>query len=162
VPDELPAAAPVASQPSAPAVPLTLPETLPEAPPEIPPPVPQLESLEQLDEELARSFDEPDAAGDFPRPAAVAGSRAAKFGVLDLDFDVDLPDGTAALSGMSASGADFDPVAIDQNKLELAHEYVALGDVAGARALINEVIASNDPSTRDAARTLLASLAPLS
>jgi len=36
-----------------------------------------------------------------------------------------------------------------------------LGDVAGARALINEVIDSNDPATREAARALLGSLAPL-
>ena len=51
---------------------------------------------------------------------------------------------------------------IARNKLELAHEYIALGDLGGARALINEVIDSNDHATRADAQALLSTLAPLS
>jgi FimV-like protein len=51
---------------------------------------------------------------------------------------------------------------IARNKLELAAEYIALGDVGGARTLIHEVIESNDAGTRDEAHALLATLAPLS
>ena len=51
---------------------------------------------------------------------------------------------------------------IARNKLDLAHEYIALGDLMGARTLINEVIESNDAATRADARALLATLAPMS
>ena len=51
---------------------------------------------------------------------------------------------------------------IARNKLDLAAEYIELGDLAGARTLINEVIESNDPATRNDARALLSTLAPLS
>jgi FimV-like protein len=51
---------------------------------------------------------------------------------------------------------------IARNKIELAAEYIALGDLGGARILIHEVIESNDPGTRDEAQALLATLAPLS
>jgi FimV-like protein len=51
---------------------------------------------------------------------------------------------------------------IARNKLDLAVEYIDLGDVVGARTLINEVIESNDADTRADARALLSTLAPLS
>jgi FimV-like protein len=51
---------------------------------------------------------------------------------------------------------------IARNKLELASEYIALGDLGGARTLLHEVIESNDADTRDEAHALLATLAPLS
>ena len=91
--------------------------------------------------------------------ASVAGQNAVKFGVLDLDFDLDLPEHS---THAPVSADELDPIAVSRNKLDLAQEYLALGDVAGARALTNEVIDSNDPATREAARSLLGSLAPLS
>ncbi len=91
--------------------------------------------------------------------AAVAGLGAARFGPLKLDFDLELPPSPA--QPLPA----FTPeqlAKIARNKLELASEYIQLGDLAGARTLINEVIESNDAGTRDEARALLSTLAPLS
>ncbi|MBB5406658.1 FimV-like protein [Paraburkholderia sp. HC6.4b] len=90
---------------------------------------------------------------------AVAGLGAAGFGALKLDFDLELPPSPAQpLSAFTP--ADLGRIA--RNKLELASEYIELGDLAGARALINEVIEANDPATRTEARALLSTLAPLS
>jgi FimV-like protein len=49
---------------------------------------------------------------------------------------------------------------IARNKLELAAEYIELGDLPGARTLLQEVIESNDSATRQQAATLLSTLAP--
>jgi pilus assembly protein FimV len=51
---------------------------------------------------------------------------------------------------------------IARNKLDLAVEYIELGDLSGARTLLQEVIESNDHATRQPAATLLSTLAPLS
>lgn len=100
-------------------------------------------------------------------PAAVSGLGAARFGALNLAFDLDLPgagNGTPATVATPAQPM-FSPeeiAKIARNKIELAAEYIALGDFGGARTLIHEVIESNDPGTRDEAHALLATLAPLS
>ncbi|MFX1764256.1 hypothetical protein PWP93_16975 [Paraburkholderia sp. A1RI-2L] len=90
---------------------------------------------------------------------SIAGLGAPRFGPLTLDFDLNLP----------ADSAEPLPVftpeqlsRIARNKLDLAHEYIALGDLAGARSLINEVIESNDHATRADAQALLSTLSPLS
>ncbi|WP_413187997.1 FimV/HubP family polar landmark protein [Paraburkholderia sacchari] len=90
---------------------------------------------------------------------SIAGLGAPRFGTLTLDFDLNLP----------SDSADPLPVftpeqlsRIARNKLDLAHEYIALGDLSGARALINEVIESNDHATRADAQALLSTLSPLS
>ncbi|GAB7526596.1 hypothetical protein PBS_55870 [Paraburkholderia sp. 2C] len=90
---------------------------------------------------------------------AIAGMGAARYGPLALDFDLELPPGPAQPLPT------FTPeelARIARNKLELAAEYIELGDVAGARTLINEVIESNDAATRNEARAMLSTLAPLS
>jgi FimV-like protein len=103
----------------------------------------------------------------MPAPPAVAGLGAARFGGLNLAFDLDLPgDGqgsptTVATPAQPMFSAE-ELAKIARNKLELAHEYIALGDVGGARTLIHEVIESNDAGTRAEAHALLATLAPLS
>lgn len=92
-------------------------------------------------------------------PGAIAGLGAPRFGALTLDFDLNLPPDPAEPLPV------FTPeqlARIARNKLELAHEYIALGDLAGARSLINEVIESNDHATRADAQALLSTLAPLS
>ncbi|MGH8779584.1 FimV/HubP family polar landmark protein [Paraburkholderia sp.] len=92
-------------------------------------------------------------------PTAIAGLGAARFGALNLDFDLELPPSPA--QPIPA----FTPeelARIARNKLDLASEYIELGDLNGARTLINEVIAANDIGTRDEARALLSTLAPLS
>lgn len=91
--------------------------------------------------------------------AAVAGLGAAGFGALKLDFDLELPPSPAQpLPAFTQA----DLVRIARNKLDLASEYIELGDLSGARSLINEVIEANDPATRTEARALLSTLAPLS
>ena len=90
---------------------------------------------------------------------ALAGLGAPRFGALTLDFDLNLPPDSAEPLPV------FTPeqlARIARNKLDLAKEYIALGDVAGARSLINEVIESNDHATRSDAQALLSMLAPLS
>ncbi|AHI67928.1 FimV/HubP family polar landmark protein [Burkholderia thailandensis] len=97
---------------------------------------------------------EPGAPSASPPPLGVA-----QFGALNLDFDLELP------SGPSASLPAFTPEAlakIARNKLELASEYVELGDLAGARTLLHEVIEADHADTRDEARVMLAKLADLS
>ncbi len=91
--------------------------------------------------------------------AAVAGLGAAGFGALKLNFDLELP--PSAAQPLPAF-TQVDLVRIARNKLDLASEYIELGDLAGARSLINEVIEANDPATRTEARALLSTLAPLS
>ena len=88
-----------------------------------------------------------------------AGFGAAGFGALNLDFDLELPPSPAQpLPAFTQA----DLVRIARNKLDLASEYIELGDLSGARTLINEVIEANDPATRTEARALLSTLAPLS
>jgi pilus assembly protein FimV len=117
-----------------------------------------------------QAFGEHDADASVPHVAdqivagtagqgAVAGLGAAGFGALKLDFDLELPP-SPAQPLPAFTPADLGRIA--RNKLELASEYIELGDLAGARALINEVIEANDPATRTEARALLSTLAPLS
>ena len=98
------------------------------------------------------------AAGTAGR-AAVAGLGAAGFGALNLDFDLELPPSPAQ---PLPSFTPQDMVRIARNKLDLASEYIELGDLAGARALIQEVIDTNDAASRSDARALLSTLRPLS
>ncbi|MBP0592077.1 pilus assembly protein FimV [Paraburkholderia sp. LEh10] len=91
--------------------------------------------------------------------AAVAGLGASRFGALKLDFDLELP---PSPSQVVPAFTPEELARIARNKLDLAVEYIDLGDVVGARTLINEVIESNDAATRADARALLSTLAPLS
>ncbi|CAG4886135.1 FimV/HubP family polar landmark protein [Paraburkholderia saeva] len=91
--------------------------------------------------------------------AAVAGLGAMPFGALKLDFDLELPP-SPAQSLPAFTQEDLSKIA--RNKLELAAEYIELGDLSGARTLVNEVIESNDAATRNEARALLSTLAPRS
>ncbi len=91
--------------------------------------------------------------------ASVAGLGASRFGPLSLDFDYNSP------ASQSEPLPAFTPEQIStiaRNKLELAVEYIELGDLSGARTLLQEVIESNDQATRQPAAALLSTLAPLS
>ncbi|CAD9229108.1 hypothetical protein BCEN4_930020 [Burkholderia cenocepacia] len=105
---------------------------------------------------------DPDAvtpAGPAGRPPAATSLPplgGAQFGALKLDFDLDLPSTPgAALPALTPN----ELARIARNKLDLAAEYVELGDLSGARTLLQEVIDANDVATRDDARALLAKLA---
>ncbi|MCG1019028.1 MULTISPECIES: FimV/HubP family polar landmark protein [Burkholderiaceae] len=93
-----------------------------------------------------------------PSVAPPPGVGAAPFGALNLDFDLNLP--PLAEQPCVVSTPD-ELAAIARNKLDLAVEYMELGDAAGARALVSEVIASNESTTLDEARKLHAVLTPL-
>ncbi|KXV11091.1 hypothetical protein CR51_07780 [Caballeronia megalochromosomata] len=89
--------------------------------------------------------------------ASVAGLGATKFGPLSLDFE--LGPASSRIEPLPAlTSAQLATIA--RNKLELAAEYIELGDLPGARTLLQEVIESNDPATRQQAATLLSTLAP--
>jgi FimV-like protein len=90
-------------------------------------------------------------------PASVAGLGATRFGPLSLDFDLG-PSSSATEPLPALTPAQLATIA--RNKLELAAEYIELGDLQGARTLLQEVIESNDPATRQQAATLLSTLAP--
>lgn len=100
-------------------------------------------------------------------PPNVTGLGAAPIGPLKLSFNLDLPGADGGEGAMAAAAPlpQFTPeqlAKIARNKLDLAAEYIALGDLGGARTLIHEVIESNDAATREDAHALLATLAPLS
>ncbi|WP_175857225.1 FimV/HubP family polar landmark protein [Burkholderia anthina] len=116
-----------------------------------------------------RAFDQDDDFDwdpDAASPATHAGGSStlsslpplggAQFGALKLDFDLDLPSTPGAV--LPALTPD-ELARIARNKLDLASEYVELGDLSGARTLLQEVIAANDAATHDDARALLAKLA---
>ncbi|KVW48656.1 FimV/HubP family polar landmark protein [Burkholderia ubonensis] len=128
-------------------------------------PRPPVGGGDQAPEQLAEQEEEPEwdggatlhgRSGATSSAPAFAPLGGAQFGALKLDFDLDLP----AAPGAAAPALTPDELArIARNKLELAGEYVELGDLAGARTLLQEVIDANDAATRDDARALLAKLA---
>ncbi|VWC89493.1 pilus assembly protein FimV [Burkholderia lata] len=123
-------------------------------------------SIDPAPEHPADQDDEFDWDPDAATPASQAGSPfapsslpplgGAQFGALKLDFDLDLPSAPgAALPALTPD----ELARIARNKLDLASEYVELGDLSGARTLLQEVVDANDAATRDDARALLAKLA---
>ncbi|KVQ62476.1 FimV/HubP family polar landmark protein [Burkholderia territorii] len=128
-----------------------------------PPPVGASDSAPGHSADQEDEFDwDPDAAtpashaGSTSAPSPLPPLGGAQFGALKLDFDLDLP---------STPGAELPALTpeelarIARNKLDLASEYVELGDLSGARTLLQEVVDANDAATRDDARALLAKLA---
>lgn len=126
-------------------------------------------STDEPTEHGARNEDTAHAPPAVPAAApAVTGLGAAPVGRLNLSFNLDLPNAEAG-AGSSEHAAEPPPpftpeqlARIARNKLDLAAEYIELGDLGGARTLIHEVIDSNDAATHDEAHALLATLAPLS
>ncbi|KWB81331.1 pilus assembly protein FimV [Burkholderia ubonensis] len=128
-------------------------------------PRPPVGAGDQTPEQLAEQDEEPEwdggatlhgRSGATSSAPAFAPLGGAQFGALKLDFDLNLP----AAPGAAPPALTPDELArIARNKLELAGEYVELGDLAGARTLLQEVIDANDAATRDDARALLAKLA---
>ncbi|WP_305728648.1 FimV/HubP family polar landmark protein, partial [Burkholderia ubonensis] len=128
-------------------------------------PRPPVGAGDQTPEQPAEQEEEPEWDGGATLPGrsgatssapAFAPLGGAQFGALKLDFDLDLP---AAPSAAPPALTPDELARIARNKLELAGEYVELGDLAGARTLLQEVIDANDAATRDDARALLAKLA---
>ncbi|KVM91818.1 FimV/HubP family polar landmark protein [Burkholderia diffusa] len=127
---------------------------------------PHVDASDSAPEHPADQDDEFDWDPDAATPASHAGSTSApsslpplggaQFGALKLDFDLDLPSAPGAvLPALTPE----ELARIARNKLDLASEYVELGDLSGARTLLQEVVDANDAATRDDARALLAKLA---
>lgn len=106
------------------------------------------------DDEL--EWDPDDAPARSSAPSSLPPLGGAQFGALKLDFDLDLPPTPGAVLPALTSE---ELARIARNKLDLAAEYVELGDLSGARTLLQEVVDANDAATRDDARALLAKLA---
>jgi len=124
-----------------------------------PPAAPEIKAKQAIIPPPESADDAEEIAAGTSDTAAGARLGAMPFGSLKLDFDLELPPSPAqALPAFTKE----DIAKIARNKLELASEYIELGDLSGARVLINEVIESNDAATRSEARALLSTLAPLS
>ncbi|MCU0964639.1 MAG: hypothetical protein MUF08_06150 [Burkholderiaceae bacterium] len=99
-------------------------------------------------------------------PAAAAGGLDFDLGELTLDDDKAGPSSAAAplsadedfaasLPGFDLGDGDVDPLA---RKLELAEEFRQIGDMEGARDLLEEVLASAEGSLKSKAQGMLDSL----
>jgi pilus assembly protein FimV len=99
---------------------------------------------------------DPDADESTPIAHSLPPLGGAQFGALKLDFDLDLP---SSPSEVTAAFTPDELARIARNKLDLSAEYVELGDLSGARTLLQEVVDANDAGTRDDAHAMLAKLA---
>ena len=143
-------------------------------------------SIEELKDDSIESFaglELPSLSDSVPESEDVAaGDVVLELGDIGLDFDFDLSEGVApvaALDGGVAFGAldaplgdislgldaaatdselDFaadDPV---QTKIDLARAYIDMGDVEGAREILQEALQEGSPDQQNTAKTLLSDL----
>ena len=115
-------------------------------------------------DDAAFSLELPGAGKPGAEPSAGAG--ALDFDLGELTLDDDKPGGhkgaaaadddfAASLPAFELGGDDADPLA---RKLELAEEFRQIGDMEGARDLLEEVVASADGTLKAKAQGMLASL----
>ena len=120
----------------------------------------------------------PRSAKTAPIDVAVGDDEALEFDLSDISLDLDSPGkGADAVRGYAASNEarpsgfvdlsglpddpdsqfndDGDPL---ERKLDLADEFRQIGDLDGARDLLNEVISGSDGALRQKAQTMLDSL----
>jgi pilus assembly protein FimV len=134
--------------------------------------LPSMEHEVALDEPvLLREFADPEATrpGESDQPTTTI-SQPMEFDLSGISLDLDRPAEPAAsdpgldsesgfadldLSVPEGDGA-ADPFA---RKLELAEAFSQIGDVEGARELLNEVISNSEGALKAKARTMLADLA---
>jgi FimV-like protein len=112
-----------------------------------------------LDLNLSKPVDKPAATAvqDF-RPSTQVQALGFEFSSQNL---VLTPDGNAPLETAqpwSAQGGDEGSRLLDQ-KIELAKEFMAVSDIAGARILLNEVIERAQGNQLEQAKQLLAQIA---
>jgi pilus assembly protein FimV len=91
-------------------------------------------------------FDLGDLVTDLPPPAPAAAPSASGFGAFSIGGE----------SIPSMLPGDGDPL---ERKLELAEEFRQIGDLEGARDLLEEVVAKSDGPLRNKAQAMLDSLA---
>jgi pilus assembly protein FimV len=139
--------------------------------PSAPPAEPQrsFEPLSMNDDDLGAALDLPPLAPPAPAPAPVA-DAAMDFDLSEISLDLDAPAAASPapaepvvttpdldLGGMDLMPDDdgADPLA---RKLELAEEFRQIGDMEGARDLLQEVVAKADGALRSKAQGMLSSL----
>ncbi|HEY6096014.1 MAG TPA: FimV/HubP family polar landmark protein [Gallionellaceae bacterium] len=98
---------------------------------------------------------------DFPSSEPAAAPKAAQPAALDIDFaDINLDLEATAVQAHGAA----DAAAKDEHwhevatKLDLAKAYQEMGDVAGAREILDEVLREGDAEQRESAERLLQQL----
>jgi pilus assembly protein FimV len=106
------------------------------------------------------ALDEP-APKTMPLPRADLADKGLDFG----DFELSAPEPTTVAMARSPTPPREEPVPIDEDgdplarKLELAEEFRQIGDVEGARDLLEEVIAKADGVLKSKAQVMLDGLA---
>lgn len=111
-------------------------------------------------------FDLPDLSPPAPTPAPPA-TPSVDFDLAGISLDLDIPAsaptasapsgfGESGLSGFDENGEPADPLA---RKLELAEEFRQIGDMEGARDLLQEVIAKASGTLKSKAQGMLDQLA---
>ena len=142
------------------------------------------DSLVDLDISVPGEMETPDdhlyRAPSMGGASASTGSAGRSGGGGNIDFDpadFGLPEPSNPASGNSGRGADFGSVSLDFDvpssgnvpsgdtdsdpwlrKIELADEFRQIGDVEGARDLLNEVVQNGSPALKAKAQRLLQSL----
>lgn len=109
------------------------------------------------------SLDMPASAAPSATPAAQPPAKPFDLSTISLDLD----DDQTVIKSAKPAGAPVpefvasNPVPIDvvndpmMRKVELAHEFIQIGDVDGAKDLLKEVVADGQEATRAKARELL-------
>ena len=92
---------------------------------------------------------------DFPTEAKPAANVKA-VGLSDISLDLDSPAPTATPQASETKDEHWQEVA---TKLDLAKAYQEMGDQAGAREILEEVVRDGDATQRETAETLLKQLA---
>ena len=92
-----------------------------------------------------------------PASASASPAAALPFDLDALSLDLDEPSTPSVLEemGLSGFGNEADPL---ERKLELAEEFVQIGDAEGARDLLEEVVAQASGDLRTRAEGMLATL----
>ncbi len=103
-----------------------------------------------------------------PPPARVSSPAPMEFDLSSISLDLDTPATPAPAPAVSVPGSDFGMLDLDDagsddadpinRKLELAEEFRQIGDMEGARDLLQEVIAKAGGSTKARAQAMLDSL----
>ncbi|QLG87720.1 hypothetical protein HQ393_05320 [Chitinibacter bivalviorum] len=119
--------------------------------------LPHAEQSESMDDDLKLDFDF-DLAGAGAEPLDVS-AEAEPVGLSALEADSTFGDISLDLTEAAAAGElDFaadDPV---QTKIDLARAYIDMGDVEGAREILQEAVQEGTESQQQVAKSLLADL----
>ena len=151
--------------------------TLAEAvPAPIPAPIPELpvETDAGLDFDVPDTLPPEETPSTLPGALSVSAPQVSEAGALDFDLGdfglekpaaeepIPAPEATLDFSDFGVAGGDTQPPALDGDplarKLELAEEFRQIGDLEGARDLLEEVIAKADGVLRNKAQGMLAAL----